>query len=117
MDLIKEFLLEAFPNPDRDGCPDEETIMALAADRLPIDHPACLHVGSCSECFAEYCGCCLELAGKVIDAKESSVAKDRGLPSLSWSDVASSLGDQDAAATALQSLRERIAAYRHRFSR
>jgi hypothetical protein len=53
-DLMKDFLLEAFPNPERKGCPDEDTIQAIAEDRLPANHPALLHVGSCSECYAEY---------------------------------------------------------------
>src|SRR5438445_2066136 len=53
-DLMKDFLLETFPNPERKGCPDDKTIEALAEDRLPTDHPARLHVGSCSECYAEY---------------------------------------------------------------
>jgi hypothetical protein len=51
---MKDFLLETFPNPERKGCPDDKTIEALAEDRLPTDHPARLHVGSCSECYAEY---------------------------------------------------------------
>nr|AOS95247.1 hypothetical protein [uncultured bacterium] len=53
-DLMKDFLLEAFPNPERKGCPDDKTIKALAEDKLPPGHPARLHVGSCSECYAEY---------------------------------------------------------------
>jgi hypothetical protein len=53
-DLMKEFLLESFPNPGRKGCPDEETIKSLAERRLPASHPAMMHLGSCSECFAEY---------------------------------------------------------------
>ena len=53
-DLMKDFLLETFPNPERKGCPDDKTIEALAEDRLPAEHPARLHVGSCSECYAEY---------------------------------------------------------------
>jgi hypothetical protein len=53
-DLMKDFLLETFPNPERKGCPDDKTIQALAEDKLPADHPARLHVGSCSECYAEY---------------------------------------------------------------
>ena len=65
---MKEFLLEAFPNPERKGCPDEETLKALAEDRLPPHHSARLHVGSCSECFAEYRGYRLEWEDrKVID--------------------------------------------------
>jgi hypothetical protein len=53
-DLMKDFLLETFPNPERKGCPDDKTIEALAENKLPVDHPARLHVGSCSECYAEY---------------------------------------------------------------
>ena len=46
--------MEAFPNPERKGCPGENTIKALAEDRLPADDPARVHLGSCSECYAEY---------------------------------------------------------------
>ena len=53
-DLMKNFLLEAFPNPERKGCPDENKLKALAEDRLPANDPARLHLGSCSECYAEY---------------------------------------------------------------
>lgn len=53
-DLLKDYLLEAFPNPERKGCPDDETIKALAEDRLTPALPAGLHIGSCSECYAEY---------------------------------------------------------------
>ena len=53
-ELLKDFLLEAFPNPERKGCPDVQTIKALAEDRLPPGHPARLHIGSCSECYGEY---------------------------------------------------------------
>ena len=53
-ELINDFLLEAFPNPERKGCPDEGTLKALAEGRLPLNDPAGLHVGSCSECYAEY---------------------------------------------------------------
>jgi hypothetical protein len=51
---MKDFLRASFPNPERKGCPDEDTLQTLAEDRLPLDHPALLHVGSCSECYAEY---------------------------------------------------------------
>ena len=56
MDLIKDYFLEANPNPERIGCPDESTIKALAEDRLPVSHPGRLHMAECSECFAEYRG-------------------------------------------------------------
>jgi hypothetical protein len=54
VDLIKDYFLEANPNPERTGCPDEQTLQGLAEERLPVSHPARLHLASCSECFAEY---------------------------------------------------------------
>jgi hypothetical protein len=56
VDFIKDFFLEANPNPERVGCPDEPTIKALAEDRLPVSYPGRLHLAECSECFAEYRG-------------------------------------------------------------
>ena len=51
---MKDFLLETFPNPERKGCPDEKTIQAIAEERAPLSEEVGLHVGSCSECYAEY---------------------------------------------------------------
>ena len=51
---MKDYLLKAFPNPERRGCPDEETTKALAERRVSLDDPAMLHIASCSECYAEY---------------------------------------------------------------
>ena len=55
-DLIRQFFLEEHPNPERIGCPSEETVRAAAEDRLPATDPARLHFADCSECFAEYRG-------------------------------------------------------------
>lgn len=51
---MKDFLLETFPNPERKGCPDEKTIQTIAEERAPLSEEVGLHVGSCSECYAEY---------------------------------------------------------------
>jgi hypothetical protein len=51
---IRQFFLEANPNPQREGCPDEKTLRDIAENRLPADHPARLHLASCSPCFAEF---------------------------------------------------------------
>jgi len=56
VDFIKDYFLEANPNPERVGCPGEATIKALAEDRLPVSHPGRLHLAACSECFTEYRG-------------------------------------------------------------
>ena len=53
-ELMKDFLRESFPNPERKGCPNEDVLQALAEDRIAPDDPALLHVGSCSECYSEY---------------------------------------------------------------
>ena len=53
-DLLKEYLLTAFPNPERKGCPNEETLKALAERRLGLSDPALVHITSCSECYSEY---------------------------------------------------------------
>lgn len=53
-DLLKEYLLTAFPNPQRKGCPDEGILKALAERRLAPTDPALVHVASCSECYEEY---------------------------------------------------------------
>src|ERR1700757_977288 len=51
---IRQFFLEANPNPERQGCPDEKTLKDIAENRLPTDHPARLHLASCPPCFAEF---------------------------------------------------------------
>ena len=51
---MKDFLLEAHPNPERKGCPLDDVLKSLAEDRLPDGESVGRHVGSCSECYAEY---------------------------------------------------------------
>jgi hypothetical protein len=52
-DLLKRFFANAFPNPNREGCPDQTVLRAIAAATLPLDHPALAHVSSCSPCYTE----------------------------------------------------------------
>jgi hypothetical protein len=51
--IIRESFLNAFPNPDRKGCPSDEMLRKLAQDRLPLTHAAAVHVSSCSPCCKE----------------------------------------------------------------
>jgi len=94
---MKDFLLEAFPNPERKGCPEDETLKALADDRLPANDPVRLHLGSCSECFAEYRGYRMEHEDFVktessavlpLPGGTKSVSRSRFLP---WAIAASLL--------------------------
>src|SRR5262245_8426640 len=49
----REAALRQFPNPERVGCPDPATLRAIAANSLPFDHPAILHVAQCSPCLQD----------------------------------------------------------------
>lgn len=53
-DLLNDFLLESFPNPERQGCPDDEMLKAYSEDRLPPGNQVFPHLASCSECYREY---------------------------------------------------------------
>jgi hypothetical protein len=53
-ELLEEFFLEAFPNPERVGCPDEDALEALAENGPVANDPVLRHVASCSECYREY---------------------------------------------------------------
>ena len=45
-----------FPNPQRAGCPDKETLRAIAARKLSLEQVAGWgdHLGFCSPCYVEY---------------------------------------------------------------
>jgi hypothetical protein len=53
-DLIDKFFLKANPNPEREGCPGRDTLKAIAENTLSVEHPARLHLASCSPCFGEF---------------------------------------------------------------
>ena len=114
MDLINEFFLEAFPNPERVDCPPEETLVALAEERLLPGDPTLLHVASCSECYAEYRGCCLEFQKKLQAGFE--IGKKE--PSMKWSSIAADLRTEvPTRPKPLQGVRLWFTAFRRRYSR
>jgi hypothetical protein len=54
--LLDRELAQEFPNPNRSGCPDPELLQRLVRHRIPIPEidPWIDHLGSCSECFADF---------------------------------------------------------------
>jgi hypothetical protein len=54
--LLDRELAEGFPNPNRIGCPDLEFLQRVARHQVPISEidPWIDHLGSCSECFADF---------------------------------------------------------------
>ena len=79
MKPTRQFFLEANPNPERQGCPDEKTLKDIAENRLPADHPARLHLASCSPCFAEFRSFKGQFEAKRAVATENSGVGYRGL--------------------------------------
>ena len=45
---------EAFPNPNRIGCPPKASLKALARNRQSVDEAVRKHVTECSPCFREF---------------------------------------------------------------
>jgi hypothetical protein len=118
MDLIKDFFLEAFPNPERTDCPTEEILRSLAEGRLPPGHSALLHIASCSECFREYRSFCFELQDEQDQASARSAAADANTAdAMNWSRLASALESNNGGVTGIEYILEWITAYRHRYSR
>src|SRR5262249_49702490 len=53
-DEIDDVLSRANPNPTREGCPPQATLIALARRTQPIDDPAYEHLVQCSPCYREF---------------------------------------------------------------
>jgi hypothetical protein len=52
--LFEDVYLNAYPNPERVGCPGLDVLRGLATKELPISHPAREHIARCSPCFKEF---------------------------------------------------------------
>jgi hypothetical protein len=118
MDLIKDFFLEAFPNPERADCPAEEVLRFLAEGRLPPGHSALLHIASCSECFREYRSFCFELQDAQDRATAKSATSDaKAAVAMNWSGLASAIGSNNGGVTGIEHILEWITVFRHRYSR
>src|SRR5256885_5129 len=50
----RAYLSEAFPNPDRAGCPSDSRLRSLAFDPREADATITEHIGTCSPCFKRY---------------------------------------------------------------
>lgn len=106
MGLLMEFLFEAFTNPQRRGCPDDSELEALSRGILPHDHAAYRHIGSCSECFAEY---------RYMQSVIRSASKLAIDPSLSLSNWNVSSGAAEHVSTPFQGASESKGAEKPRF--
>src|SRR5882672_6098998 len=66
LDFARSYLPEAFPNPDRQGCPPDAALRSLAFNPNESEPTVTEHLAVCSPCFRRY-----GAAGRVEVAAES----------------------------------------------
>src|SRR5258708_3262685 len=77
LDFAHSYLSEAFPNPDRQGCPPDAALRSLAFSPTESEPTVTEHLAACSPCFGRYA----ELLGQL----RSQRAAEEKLP---WARVA-----------------------------
>lgn len=54
LDFARSYLSEAFPNPDRQGCPPDDALRSLAFNPSESEPTVTEHLAVCSPCFQRY---------------------------------------------------------------
>jgi hypothetical protein len=54
LDFARSYLSEAFPNPDRQGCPADVALQSLALNPNKSEPAVTEHMAACSPCFRRY---------------------------------------------------------------
>src|SRR5260370_15591006 len=54
LDFARSYLSEAFPNPDRQGCPPDAALRTLAFNPNESEPTVTQHLAVCSPCFRRY---------------------------------------------------------------
>jgi len=54
LDFARSYLSEAFPNPDRQGCPSDVVLRSLAFNPTGAEPAVTEHLAACSPCFGRY---------------------------------------------------------------
>src|SRR5260370_7212806 len=54
LDFAHSYLSEAFPNPDRQGCPPDPALRSLALSPTESEPTVTGHLAACSPCFSRY---------------------------------------------------------------
>lgn len=66
LDFARSYLSEAFPNPERTGCPPDDALRQLARHPLQSDLSLTDHLTCCSPCFKAYMGYLGELKAEMV---------------------------------------------------
>src|SRR5438445_287564 len=76
LDFARSYLSEAFPNPDRQGCPPDAALRSLAFNPTQGASEVSEHLASCSPCFKRY--------GELLTELKSHREKEKGF---TWGSV------------------------------
>src|SRR5580704_10537575 len=71
-EFARNYLSEAFPNPDRDGCPPDSALRSLAFHPTEAEPTVTEHLAACSPCFRRYSELLAELMAQQRVEKASS---------------------------------------------
>ena len=71
-EFAANYLSEAFPNPDRDGCPPDSALRSLAFNPKEAEPTVTEHLAMCSPCFRRYSELLAELMAQQRVEKASS---------------------------------------------
>jgi len=72
LDFARSYLSEAFPNPERTGCPPDDALRSLAFRPMHNDEPISEHLACCSPCFTAYMTHLARAKAEAIDCHEIS---------------------------------------------
>lgn len=69
LDFARSYLSEAFPNPDRQGCPPDAALRSLAFNPNEGEPALTEHLAACSPCFRRY--------GELLDEFKRQTVKEK----------------------------------------
>src|SRR6266851_4308206 len=72
LDFARSYLSEAFPNPDRQGCPPDAALRSLAFNPRESESTVTEHLAVCSPCFRRYTELLAELKSQQRAEERSS---------------------------------------------
>jgi hypothetical protein len=64
-ELLQASILRNYPNPDRRGCSEEQTLRSVAEKRLPHESPEWQHITHCSPCYQDF----LQFRAEVLERR------------------------------------------------
>src|SRR5260370_7047696 len=81
LDFARSYLSEAFPNPDRQGCPPDAALRSLAFYPNESEPTVTEHLAVCSPCFTRYAELLAEPKSQTEAQRATSCARLSACPS------------------------------------